>query len=78
MVTKTTTIRHSYRIPKPYNKPAHYAIKLFRKTNMHLSDAVDVAITSFTSDKKDPDYIPPSKLDPKQLRKHINRWLRDD
>lgn len=78
MTTKTTIIRHSYRIPKPYNKPAYYAIKLFRKTNMHLTDAVEVAITSFTSDRSAPDYIPKRDLDPKQLRKHINRWLASD
>lgn len=78
MKTKTTVIRHPYRIPKPYSKPAYYAIKLFRKTNMHLSDAVEVSIKSFTSDRKDPDYIPPSILDPKQLRRHINKWLATD
>lgn len=78
MTTKTTIIRHPYRIPKPYNKPAYYAIKLFRKTDMHLSDAVDVSIQSFTSDRKDTDYIPKHALDPKQLRKHINRWLASD
>ena len=78
MTTKTTVIRHHYRIPKPYAKPAHYAIKVFRNTNMHLTDAVEVAINSFTSDRKDPDYIPKKDLDPKQLRKHINRWLASD
>lgn len=78
MTTKTTIVRHSYRIPKPYNKPAYYAIKVFRNTNMHLSDAVEIAIKSFTSDRSDPDYIPKKDLDPKQLRKHINRWLASD
>lgn len=78
MTTKTTIIRHPYRIPSPYSKPALYAIKLFRNTNMHLADAVEVSYTSFTSDKHDPDCIPKSKLDIKQLRKHVNRWLAND
>ena len=78
MTTKTTIIRHPYRIPSPYAKPAHYAIKLFRNTNMHLSDAVEVAYTSFTADRHAPDYIPKSKLDIRQLRKHVNRWLAND
>ena len=78
MTTKTTIVRHQYRIPKPYAKPAHYAIKLFRKTNMHLTDAVEVSYKSFTSNKQDPDYIPPSALDQRQLRKYVNRWLASD
>lgn len=78
MTVKTTTIRHEYRIPKPYAKPVFYAIKLFRNTDMHLSDAVEASYNSFTSDRSDPDYIPKSKLDIKQLRRHVTRWLASD
>lgn len=78
MSAKTTIIRHTYRIPKPYSKPAHYAIKLFRKTNMHLSDAIEISIKSFTSNRQDPDYIPPKDLKPEQLHRHIVKWLASD
>lgn len=75
---KKTIIKHTYTPPKQLRKPVFYALKLYRQGHMHLTDAIDVSVRSFTSNPKDPDYISPKTLTHNAVRKHLLKVVASD
>lgn len=64
-------------IPKPYYEPAMFALKLFRKADFHLVDAINTAYDSYTN-PMNKDHIPKSQLNIETLRKHVLSYISTD
>ena len=78
MTSKTTIIKHRYIPPKSFRKPAHYALKLYRKGGLSFTQSIDIAIKSYTSDPKADDYVSPKILTHNALRKHVAKIILSD